>query len=109
MGALRPMPVPQDVEITPVGTIRVAWRDGHLSTFRARALRLKCPCAVCVEEWSGEVKVKDEDIPVNLSVRGASRIGNYALSFTWSDSHSTGIYPYDMLRRLCPCPECAGT
>jgi DUF971 family protein len=37
-----------------------------------------------------------------------SRVGNYALTFTWSDGHATGIYPYDRLRGLCPCLECAG-
>jgi len=29
------------------------------------------------------------------------------LSSYWSDGHSTGIYTFDFLRDLCPCPECA--
>jgi DUF971 family protein len=33
-------------------------------------------------------------------------IGNYAIEFHWHDGHSTGIYTYDYLRSLCPCPEC---
>lgn len=106
--ALRPMPVPQQVEVTPMGTIRVVWRDGHVSSYRNRVLRLKCPCAACVDEWSGKVKIRDEDVPMNLSVLKARRIGNYAISFSWSDNHETGIYPYDALRGLCPCSECAG-
>lgn len=26
----------------------------------------------------------------------------------WSDGHSTGIYPFEHLRAVCPCPRCAG-
>jgi ATP-binding protein involved in chromosome partitioning len=28
-------------------------------------------------------------------------VGNYALAFYWSDGHSTGIYSYEHLRKLC--------
>ena len=107
MTALRPMPTPRDVEVTPVGTIRVVWRDGHVSSYRAKSLRARCPCALCVDEWTQEVKIKPEDIPSNLSVRSVDRVGNYALTFVWSDGHSTGIYPYDRLRSMCPCDQCA--
>ena len=34
-------------------------------------------------------------------------VGGYALAFRWPDGHDTGIYPYDLLRRICPCDECA--
>jgi DUF971 family protein len=107
MMALKPMPVPREVEITPVGTIRIVWGDGHVSTHLARDLRAKCPCAGCVDEWSGEVKVKTEDLPSNLTAGKVTRVGNYALTITWSDGHSTGIYAFDRLREMCPCPGCA--
>jgi DUF971 family protein len=35
-------------------------------------------------------------------------VGNYALSLTWQDGHSTGIYSFRMLRQLCPCEACGG-
>jgi DUF971 family protein len=108
MNALRQMPVPREVEITPVGTIRIVWQDGHVSTYMARTLRARCPCAGCVDEWSGEVRVKPEAIPAGLTARSVSRVGNYALTFDWSDGHSSGIYAYDRLRAICPCPECGG-
>ena len=38
--------------------------------------------------------------------RVVHRIGNYALSFEWSDGHSTGIYAFDSLRALCECSAC---
>jgi DUF971 family protein len=28
------------------------------------------------------------------------------LNIEWSDGHHTGIYPWDLLRSLCPCPQC---
>ena len=37
---------------------------------------------------------------------GWKRIGNYALNFSWGDSHAEGIYAYDFLRGLCPCGVC---
>ncbi|MEK7316525.1 MAG: gamma-butyrobetaine hydroxylase-like domain-containing protein, partial [Candidatus Eisenbacteria bacterium] len=33
-------------------------------------------------------------------------VGQYALHFDWSDGHTTGIYSYDYLRRICPCDAC---
>ena len=107
MTALRPMPVPRDVEVTPLGTVRIVWQDGHLSNFRAKDLRARCPCAVCVDEWTKEVRVDPARIPSNLTAAKVSRVGNYALSFTWSDGHSTGIYAYDRLRAMCGCNDCA--
>jgi DUF971 family protein len=35
-------------------------------------------------------------------------VGRYAIRFHWSDGHSTGIYTFEQLRELCPCPICAG-
>jgi len=33
-------------------------------------------------------------------------VGNYGLSFLWSDGHGSGIYRFEYLRQLCPCPVC---
>ena len=88
--------------------LEIRWKDGHVSVFDPRYLRLNCPCAGCVDEWSGEVKVKAEELPSNLTASAVTRVGNYALTITWSDGHSSGIYAFDHLREICPCPECAG-
>ncbi|MFQ5671181.1 MAG: DUF971 domain-containing protein [Acidobacteriota bacterium] len=100
------MPTPRSVEVTAVGTIQVVWQDGHVSSYRARDLRARCPCAVCVDEWTHEVRVAPESIPANLGVKAVRRVGQYALSFVWTDGHSTGIYAYDQLRASCPCAQC---
>jgi len=36
----------------------------------------------------------------DLELREIERVGNYALSFTWGDSHSSGIYSFRYLRTL---------
>jgi DUF971 family protein len=35
-------------------------------------------------------------------------VGNYAVSPTWADGHSTGIFSFRLLRDLCPCDEDGG-
>jgi DUF971 family protein len=35
------------------------------------------------------------------------KIGNYALQFSWGDSHTDGIFAFDSLRALCRCEACA--
>jgi DUF971 family protein len=42
--------------------------------------------------------------PTNLSE--IHLVGRYALGATWADKHGS-IYPFDRLRRDCPCGRCA--
>ena len=39
--------------------------------------------------------------PAGLAIADARLVGGYALGVTWSDGHSTGIYPFASLRRGC--------
>jgi len=88
-------------------SITIRWVDGHTSTFAARYLRGRCPCAQCVSETSGERLVSEEHIRPDIALEAARTVGNYALHFSFSDGHTTGIYSFDYLRRICPCEECA--
>lgn len=36
----------------------------------------------------------------NLDLRKLEQVGNYALAFTWGDSHDSGIYSFRYLRAL---------
>jgi DUF971 family protein len=31
-------------------------------------------------------------------------VGNYALQPVWKDGHNYGIYSWEYLREMCPCP-----
>lgn len=86
--------------------LRIAWEDGHVSTYEPRRLRLACPCAGCVDEMTGERMLTDEMVPPGVYPEEIRYVGRYALQFFWSDGHSTGIYPFEYLRDLCTCAEC---
>ncbi|MBI4364751.1 MAG: DUF971 domain-containing protein [Candidatus Latescibacteria bacterium] len=88
-------------------SVTIRWADGHVSAYGARYLRGRCPCAQCVSETSGERIVLEEHVDPHVSIGSARTVGNYALHFDWSDGHTTGIYSFDYLRRVCPCAACA--
>lgn len=81
--------------------LRIEWADGRSCLYDAPALRRVCPCAQCVNEWTGERMLKPETIADDLTIRDVELVGRYALNFKWSDSHETGIYSFRYLRELC--------
>jgi len=87
--------------------ITIRWQDDHASTYGARYLRGRCPCAQCVSESTGERLVSEQHIAPDVTIASARTVGNYALNFEFSDGHGTGIYSFEYLRRICPCEECA--
>ncbi|PIQ83473.1 MAG: hypothetical protein COV75_07480 [Candidatus Omnitrophica bacterium CG11_big_fil_rev_8_21_14_0_20_63_9] len=101
---------PQPREITRAGEhdVKIIWQDGHESVYPARALRLACPCAGCVDEMTGVVRLIDTSISHDVHPVKIDLVGRYAISITWSDSHRTGIYSFDLLRKLCSCCQGQG-
>jgi ATP-binding protein involved in chromosome partitioning len=89
-------------------TLGITWNDGHESRYAVRDLRLACPCAHCIQEWTGEVMVKPETIPADVRPLDLESVGNYGMRVTWSDGHSTGIYTWERLRAFCGCAACGG-
>ena len=87
-------------------SISVRWSDGHRSDFDATYLRINCGCAECVEEWSKRKLLDPATVPADIRAEDYLMVGRYAVQFLWSDAHSTGIFPFEMLRRLCRCDEC---
>jgi ATP-binding protein involved in chromosome partitioning len=86
--------------------VTILWSDQHRSRYDPRALRLACRCAACVDEKTQESRIHADQIPIQIKAKGIQVVGNYALQFTWSDSHGTGIYAYDFLRAVCGCAVC---
>ena len=87
-------------------SITVEWNDGHKSVYDAKHLRVSCMCAECVEEWSNRKLLDPATVPADIRAEDHLLVGRYAVQFLWSDSHYTGIYPFDVLRALCTCDEC---
>jgi ATP-binding protein involved in chromosome partitioning len=105
---VKPILAPRSIEQLDARTLGVVWNDGHASRYDVRDLRLACPCAHCIQEWTGEVMVKPETVPVDVHPLGLQPVGNYGLRLDWSDGHATGIYTYDRLRSFCGCAACGG-
>ncbi len=93
-------------------TMRVQWRDGHESVYPFTLLRKECPCAVCndlrarVERDPLRVLTSGMPTAADAIVTAAEPVGRYAIKLRWRDGHDTGIYSFDFLRELCPCPQC---
>lgn len=97
------------ISLADPSTLLIRWDDGHESRLPLKSLRDACPCAGC----KGETVLMKTYAPVDrptqpgaYELRGAQPVGSYALQFTWGDSHATGIYTWQTLRSLCPCPAC---
>jgi DUF971 family protein len=84
----------------------ITWSDGHFSSYPSWYLRENCMCAECVEEFTGKRRIGHGNIPSSLERVNVSPVGNYALNFSWSDGHDSGIYAFEYLRELCPCSQC---
>ncbi len=90
--------------------VRVDWKDGHHSEYSFDYLRNHCPCATC-RVGHGETPKIISDLPIykeKARAIQAEPIGHYALRFSFSDGHNTGIYSFEHLRDICPCPDCSG-
>jgi ATP-binding protein involved in chromosome partitioning len=80
--------------------LHVEWEQWALPVhYPARALRLACACAECVEEMSGRPLLRPESVPPDIAPRSVQLVGTYGLRVVWSDGHSTGIYTFDALKR----------
>ena len=97
---------PKDIQINN-SVVVINWEDGHKSIYGARDLRLRCPCAQCIDEWTGEARLDQNTVPSQVEAVEHMLVGNYAVQFLWSDVHYTGIYTFEVLRALCMCELCA--
>jgi DUF971 family protein len=97
---------PKDLSWLDKGVLGIEWSDGHHGVYPVRHLRWHCPCAACVDEWTGVRRIRNDDVPLLIMLQDIEPVGRYALQFKWSDGHDTGIYSYKLLRDLCQCDLC---
>ena len=90
---------PQPVKITRSDPRRIEfeWDSGERTVLTAVELRALCPCAGCVDELTGVRRHDRASVPQDLVHGDVRLVGNYALTMTFSDGHSTGIYPFPFL------------
>jgi len=80
--------------------LRIVWKDGLVAEYQPRELRLLCPCAGCVDEYTGVRTLRPEMVDPGVYPTAIHYVGRYALQFVWSDGHSTGIYTFEYLRDI---------
>ncbi len=101
MTGAEPSVLPSEIGPSEDGSrLRITWKDGVVSEYLPRELRLVCPCAGCVDELTGVRTLVAERVDDVVWPVAIHYVGRYALQFVWSDGHETGIYTYAYLRRL---------
>ena len=80
--------------------LTIEWSDGQSFLYHASDLRKVCPCAGCVDEWTGKRTLKAEEIADDLHFKSIGIVGRYALNFVFSDEHDTGIFSFKYLREI---------
>jgi len=84
--------------------LKIKWNDDKTTEISLKKLRDECPCVNC----KGESVLFESYIPIKTPFQAAGfyeidkieAVGNYAISIKWKDGHDTGIYSWDILRKL---------
>ncbi len=93
------------------GYLEIRWQDDVVCQYPLGHLREACPCVECRGGHQFMGPAHDPDNLLKLTPKRSYKItslemvGNYAIQPVWDDGHSTGIYAWDYLRRLCPTEE----
>ena len=80
--------------------IMIKWSDETETRYTAAQLRRSCPCAGCINEWTGEKMLDPGKIADDITFSHTSIVGRYALNFHFSDGHDTGIFSFKYLYDL---------
>ncbi len=95
------MDAPTDIRLKRAqGVVEITWADGDVTRYPVRCLRSTCKCAVCVDERSGKRILDARAIPGDIQITDMTLAGNYAIKFTFSDGHDTGIYSWTHLQAI---------
>jgi ATP-binding protein involved in chromosome partitioning len=88
--------MPMPLEIVGLGKpdVRFVWDEGVEDTWTARELRLRCTCAHCISEATGEALLDPASVPDDITVKDMHLVGNYGVGILFSDGHGTGIYRF---------------
>ena len=105
-------PRPTDITLNRnEGYLQITWNiGGTVCKYPLPQLREACPCVEC---RGGHANMGPEHDPEDLltiplvparsyKVESIGMVGNYAIMPTWDDGHSTGIYTWEFLWKLCP-------
>lgn len=91
---------PATIDVDRAEGVTITFLDGHVARFDLLTLRQGCPCAGCRGQRDrGEAPWPRPGSPTPLRIESAALHGAWALDITWNDGHSTGVFPFESLRR----------
>ncbi len=94
------MDVPARIEADS-SALTIIWDDGSSDVISARTLRTACPCAACRKPDGIDRTARALEGLLAITIADVSLVGGYAVSIRFGpDAHSTGIFPYTLLRTL---------
>ena len=82
------------------GTLLVDYVDGLSIAYPTKYLRGFCPCARCQGHGGGPATWTPPASERGWVVENVSPVGTYAFCIVWGDGHDTGIYSFEMLRKM---------
>jgi DUF971 family protein len=91
--------LPTEIKLHQVSRILdISFENGHSFNLTCEYLRVYTPSAEALGHGPGQeiLQVGKENVTINE----IKPVGNYAVSFVFSDGHSTGIYSWDLLYKL---------
>lgn len=99
--------LPTSLSKTDQRSLRIQWSDGKVFEYPFGKLRDACPCATCKEKRKSELSKPKNTLAIlapgeaaPLDILEMRPIGNYAYNITFSDGHSSGLFPMELLREL---------
>ncbi len=97
-----------NIQQVPTG-LAIKWDDRKESFIEYKRLRDACPCANCSGEsdifGAKYFGIKMHKTEKSYDLASFKKVGHYAVQLTWADKHDSGIYTYDLLRRLDLAPS----
>ena len=72
-------PAPKNIKQVNENTLGISWSDGHESEYPVKKIRENCPCANCIDEWSGKKLIQPDSIPESIRPSNLKAVGLYAI------------------------------
>jgi len=93
--------IPQNLRVHSADSLlEIVWSPTRSDRLPFRLIRQQCPCAACVNEFTGERLLNPDSVPVEIRPLGVDFAGNYGLKIGWSDGHHSGIYTWERLDQI---------
>ncbi|MEQ8676088.1 MAG: DUF971 domain-containing protein [Aggregatilineales bacterium] len=101
--------VPKGITLNKTeGYLEIIWTDNKTCRYPLGNLREACPCVECRggHQYMGSKFDPDDILKLtparSYKIDDLQMVGSYAIQPVWDDGHSTGIYSWEYLHKLCP-------